>query len=296
MKIIPYGKQYIDKSDIKAVSNALTKDKITTGEITLKFEQKIKNFLRCKYSISCNSGTSAIFLALASIELKENDIVIMPTINFISSYNISKFFKAKVFLADVDRFSGQMTPEDVINCCKKFNLKKVKAIILMYNAGYPGNAELFYKLKKKFNCYIIEDACHALGAEYTFGNKNFKVGCCKHSDISTFSLHPLKTITTGEGGIVTTNSKKLYNKLYAIRSHGIKRLKNHWQYDIVCHGFNFRLNDFQCALGISQLNKIKIFLKYRKKIANKYNEKLSKISGIHIPKNLKKYMNNLDKI
>ena len=289
MKIIPYGKQFIDKFDIKAVSKALTKDKITTGEITIKFEQKIKNFLNCKYSLSCNSGTSAIFLALASIELKENDVVIMPTINFIASYNISKLFKAKVFLADVDSLSGQMTPQDVVNCCKKFNLKNVKAIIVMYNAGYPSNAELFYKFKNKLNCYIIEDACHALGAEYTVNYKRFKIGSCKHADISTFSLHPLKTITTGEGGIITTNSRKIYNKCAAIRSHGIKRLKRHWQYKVSYHGFNFRLNDFQCALGISQLSKIKKFLRYRKKIANKYNKLLSNVSEVDTPQNLKKY-------
>ena len=133
----------------------------------------------------------------------------MPSINFIASYNISALLGAKIYLADVDRQTGQMTPKNIIECCKNYKIKKVKIIITMYNGGNPQNADLFYKLKKKFGCLIIEDACHALGSEYQVEKKFFKIGSCKQADISTFSLHPLKTITTGEGGIVTTNSKKL---------------------------------------------------------------------------------------
>ncbi len=217
MKLIPYGKQYIDNEDLKFVKNALKKNKITTGRTVQEFEKKITKFLNCKYSITCNSGTSALFIALQSINIKNNDIIIMPSINFISSYNVAKILGAKVFLADVNRLTGQMTPEDVINCYKKFKIKKVKAIITMYNGGYPYEVENFSKLKKKLNCFIIEDACHALGASYKTKGGNYKIGSCKHSDISTFSLHPLKTITTGEGGIVTTNNKKIKDKLEILR-------------------------------------------------------------------------------
>jgi len=217
MKFIPYGKQYIDNKDIKVVSDALKKKLITTGDHVLKFEKKIQNFLNCKFSFTCNSGTSALFLAMQSIEVKKNDIIIMPAINFVASYNVAKLFNAKVYLADVDKYSGQMSPQNVIDICEKFKLKKVKAIITMYNGGYPANAQNFKKFKKKYNCFIIEDACHALGASYKNGKKNIKIGSCAHSDISTFSLHPLKTITTGEGGIVTTNSKKLGEKIRKLR-------------------------------------------------------------------------------
>ena len=290
MKIIPYGKQFIDDKDILSVTKALKRDKLTTGDLVEKFETKIKKFVNCKYSTTCNSGTSAIFLALMSIDVKKNDIIIMPAINFISSYNVSKLFGAKIYLADVNKFTGQMMPENVSDCCKKFKLKKVKAIITMYNGGNPQSADLFYKFKNKLNCYIIEDACHALGSEYEYKKKTFKIGSCKHADISTFSLHPLKTITTGEGGIVTTNSKKLNDKIKKHRSLGIKRdSKDHWKYDVVYQGFNFRLTDFQCALGMSQLKKIGLFISSRSLIAKRYTDNLSQISQIYIPKYDKNY-------
>ena len=126
MKTIPYGKHYIDKKDIDIVVKALKKDKITTGKTTIEFENKISDYLKCKYVSTCNSGTSALYLAMQSLNIKKNDTIIMPSINFISSYSVAKLFDAKVFLADVDRFTGQMRPDDVINCIKKFKLKIVK--------------------------------------------------------------------------------------------------------------------------------------------------------------------------
>ena len=132
-------------------------------------------------------------------------------------------------MADIDKETGQMLPSNVIDVCKKYKIKKIKAVVTMYNSGYPYDAEKFKKLKDIYNCFIIEDACHAFGASYKIENKNIKVGSCLHSDISTFSLHPLKTITTGEGGIVTTNSKKIAEKVKKIRSLGIeKNLNKHW--------------------------------------------------------------------
>jgi len=283
-KLIPYGRQYIDKADIREVSIALSKDKITSGETTLKFEKKINEFLNCKYSITCNSGTSAIFIALHALNIKKDDKIIMPSINFISSYSVAKFLGAKVYLADVDKFTGQMRPEDVENCCKKFGIKNFNVLVVMYNGGYPQNAEKFKLLKNKYKCYIVEDACHALGSSYKFKKNYYKMGSCKHSDICTFSLHPLKTITTGEGGIVTTNNKFLSDKMKIIRSLGIKRSNNkHWEYDIVLKGLNFRLTDFQSALGLSQLKKINKFIKKRKEISIKYSTQLKKIKQIFIP-------------
>ena len=287
--IIPYGKQYIDKSDILAVTKALKKDKITTGPYVKKFENKINKFTKSKYTIVCNSGTSALYLAFKSINLKKNDIVIMPCITFVSSYNIAKIFGAKVYLADVNPDNGQMSPKDIINCCEKFNLKKIKLIVPMYHGGYPLNASNFKTLKKKYGCYIIEDACHAFGATYKSNNKMYKIGSCKHADISTFSFHPLKTITTCEGGAVTTNLKKIYKKLENLRSIGISRSKQHWKYDVSEHSLNFRLSDIQCALGISQLNKINKFIKKREDIAKIYNKflKNNKIELIKYDKNSK---------
>lgn len=283
-KIIPYGKQYIEKSDIAAVAEALKKDKVTTGPYVKKFENKISQFTKSKYSIVCNSGTAALYLAFKSINLKKNDVVIMPCITFVSSYNIAKMFGAKVYLADVDPNNGQMTPDDITNCCKKYKIKKLKLIVPMYHGGYPLNASNFKKLKKKFNCYIIEDACHAFGSTYKSNDKVYKIGSCKHADISTFSFHPLKSITTCEGGAVTTNSKKIYNNLEINRSIGIKRLNQHWKYDVSELSLNFRLSDIQCALGISQLSKINKFIKKRESIAKLYNKFLKKNNEIQLIK------------
>ena len=141
----------------------------------------------------------------------------------------------------------------------------------MYNGGYPEYVQKFYEIKKKHNFLIIEDACHALGAEYRYKKKFLKIGSCKHSDISTFSLHPLKSITSGEGGIVTTNNNKISKNIKLFRNHGILRnKKNYWNYDILEHGYNYRLSDINCALGLSQLKKISFFLKKRKSIYFKY--------------------------
>ena len=148
----------------------------------------------------------------------------------------------------------------------------------MYLGGYPENIIEFYNIKKKFNCYLIEDACHALGSKYFFNRKFLSVGSCNHSDISTFSLHPVKTITSGEGGLVTTNNKNFYNAILSLRSHGINKDKNfHWKYNLSKSGFNYRLSDINCALSLGQLNKINKFINYRKKIFNFYRGELKKI-------------------
>ena len=167
-----------------------------------------------------------------------------------------------------------MRPEDVENIIKKNKLKKVKAIITMHLGGAQENIIKFYNLKKKYNCFLIEDACHAFGSKYKYKNKNFKIGCAKHADISTFSFHPIKSITTAEGGALTTNNKRIYEKASLLKSHGMKKSKvwKHWDYDIVENGYNFRLSDLNCALGISQIDKINFFLKKRKILAENYNK------------------------
>ena len=279
MKIIPYGRQYIDRHDIRLVSKALKQDLITTGSYVKKFEAEISRFLKVKYTASCNSGTSALHLALMAINLKKDDVIIMPAINFIAVYNMARLMNAKIFLADVDHLTGQMTPETLLKCIKNNKLKKIKAIVTMYLGGYPQNVIEFYNIKKKFNCYLIEDACHALGAKYLFRKNFYPIGSCKHSDISTFSLHPVKTITTGEGGLITTNKKLFYNRILSLRSHGINKDKNsHWKYDLSESGFNYRLSDANCALGLGQLKKINKFINYRKKKFNIYKIELKKIA------------------
>lgn len=281
MKIIPYGRQYIDSSDIKFVSKALKGDLITTGCYVKKFENKISKFLKVKYTATCNSGTSALHLALMAIDLKENDVIIMPAINFIAVYNMASLMNAQIFLTDVDPFSGQMTPKTLLNCIKVNRLKKIKAIVTMYLGGYPENIIEFYNIKKRFNCYLIEDACHALGAKYLYKKKYLPIGCSKHSDISVFSMHPVKTITSAEGGLITTNNKLFYEKIISLRSHGMDKNKNfHWKYDIKKNGFNYRLSDLNSALGLSQLYKINKFISFRKQIYTFYKRNLKNYSDL----------------
>ena len=229
MKYIPYGKQFLDKSDKQSVLNSITNDMITSGPFVEKFEKNIKNYLKCKYSYVCSSGTAALHLGMLSLNLKKNDIILMPAVNFIASYNMARNLGLKVYLVDVDEKKGQIKPNNILECIKKNNLKKISAIITMFHGGYPENIKEFYDLKKKYKFYIIEDACHALGSEYKYKNNFYKIGSCKHADICTFSLHPLKTITTGEGGIVTTNNFKFAKNIKLFRSHGISRnKKKHW--------------------------------------------------------------------
>jgi dTDP-4-amino-4,6-dideoxygalactose transaminase len=281
MKKIPYNRQFISSEDIKEVSSSLKKNLITTGPYVNKFENKLKKKLQVKHAVSCSSGTSALHLALMSIDLKKNDIVIIPSINFIAAYNMAKLMEASIFLADVDPLTGQMTPRTLLECIKNNKLKKIKVILTMYLGGYPENVFEFYKIKKKFNCYLIEDACHAMGAKYAFKKKYLYIGSCYHSDISTFSLHPVKTITAGEGGVITTNNKDIFRKIISLRSHGInKNRRYYWKYDIGRLGFNYRLSDINCALALSQLKQIDKFINYRKKIFEIYKKKLESINNL----------------
>ena len=277
-----YGKQSINSADVNEVIKSLKKNLVTGGDYVKKFENFCIKKIHSKYALSCNSGTSAIFLAYLAIGIKKNDTIIMPAINFVAAANMAKSLGAKVYFADIDNMTGQITQETVLICIKKNNIKKVKALVVMYMGGYPRSIIEFYKLKKKLNCYLIEDACHAFGSSYYLNKKKYMIGSCAHSDISTFSFHPLKSITTGEGGLITTNIKSISDKIKLFRSHGIKRSKFYWDYSVKCVGYNFRLSDINCALGFSQLKKLKSFLKKRKLIYNIYKKEFKDNKYIQI--------------
>lgn len=293
-RYIPYSRQTIDTKDIKHVTSALRRDLITTGSLTNEFEKNFSKKTNVNFSVSCNSGTSAIHLALDAINLKSKDKVVIPAINFPAAANISKLYDAQIFFADVNPITGQMEPKNLEECIKKNNIKKLKVFFVMHNGGHSNYSKDFFKLKKKYNCYCIEDACHALGAKYSKDKKD-TIGNCRYSDITTFSFHPLKSITTGEGGMVSTNKKNFYIHMLKKRNHGFELKKNkknnyNWKHVLNNTGFNFRLNDFQCALGISQLNKLEKFIKERNNIAKIYLKKLNALNDyIDLPKNNKFY-------
>lgn len=271
--MIPYGKQTIDNLDINKVIRALKSKYLTTGPQVEIFENKFLKKVKSKYAVSCSNGTTALHLAFLAADIKENDVVIIPIINFISSINMLTILKAKVYCSDVDKLTGQMTPATLIECIEKNKLKKIKSVVVMYNGGSVKHYNEFYNLKKKFGFILIEDACHALGAYYD--KKKYPVGSCKYSDLSAFSFHPVKSITTAEGGMVTTNNYKFFLKMKIIRNHGIIRKKSNlkkyeWSYKIIFPGFNYRLSDLNCSLGISQLNKLDNLIAKRRNIAKFY--------------------------
>ena len=279
MKIIRYNKQFLDDKDKKAVIKALNQKLITGGDSVTIFENKLKNFLKVKYALTCSNGTAGLHLAFEAINIKKNDVIIMPLVNFIASFSMANLYGAKVFFADVDSITGQMTPETLLKCIKDNKLKRIKAIVVMYMGGHPDNVINFYKLKKKYKFKIIEDACHAFGASYKSKDRYYKIGSCRHSDICVFSFHPVKTITTGEGGLVCTNNKEFSFKIKYFRNHNIERNKNYWNYNISKPAFNYRLSDINCALGISQLSKVNFIISSRKKIFENYNKFLKKHSS-----------------
>jgi len=278
--IIPYGRQYIDKKDIESVKRSLKQKLITTGNSVKLFEKALRKKFNSKYAYTCINATAGLHLAYLAVNLKKNDIIVMPAINFIAAYRLADLMGAKIYLADVDSNSGQITPKTIEDCIKKNNLKKIKIILTMYLGGYPFNNVEFFNLKKKYKCYLIEDACHAFGSAYKHNKKSYYVGSCKHSDLCVFSFHPVKPITTGEGGAITTNNKIFAKKISLFRSHGIIRNKKYWDYDIKELGFNYRLSDLNCSLGLSQLSKLNNFNLKRKNIFEIYKNKFAKISNI----------------
>lgn len=288
---IKYGSHYIDKQDIQNVTETLKSDYLSQGDKVIKFEKNLSSFLNAKYTISCSSGTAAIHIAMKALNLNSDSVVIMPVINFVSAYNVSKNLGCKIFFADVDKNSGLITHQNITECINKNKLKKIDVLFVMHHGGHVCDLEKINILKKKYKFFIIEDACHALGSSYFIKKKKFKVGCGLHSDLITFSFHPIKVITTGEGGALVTNNFKLATKSKLIRSHGIKRSNQHWIYDVQLNGLNYRLSDIAAALGVSQLKKMKKFINQRQRIAKNYFKLISK-NNIFIKLPDKKFIDN----
>ena len=266
--MIPYGKQHIDQDDINAVVETLKSDYLTTGSKVQEFEQKFAEYVGSKYAVAVSSGTAALHLTILASNIKPDDEVITTPMSFSATVNCIEYVGGITVFADIDKVTSNISPDEIKN--KITN--KTKAIIPVHYTGLPCDMECIYKIAKNNNLIIIEDACHALGAGY----RGSTIGDCEYSNMTVFSFHPVKHITTGEGGCITTNSEELYNKLLKLRNHGIER-KNDWFYNIKELGFNYRLTDFQCALGVSQLNKIDKFLGKRRNIAYTYNEEFENL-------------------
>jgi len=285
MKLIPYGRQLIDKKDISEVAKVLASDWITQGPKVKEFEQILCNYTGAKYAVAVSSGTAALHIAALAAGIKPQDEVITSPVTFVASANCILYCGATPVFADIEAGTVNINPIEI----EKKISENTKAIIPVHFAGLPCDMEKINRIAKKNNLIVIEDACHALGAQYQCGSRWFNVGGCKHSDMTVFSFHPLKHITTGEGGAITTNNIKLYEKLLALRSHGIYKNQDMtvkhglWYYEMRELGFNYRITDFQCALGISQMKKLDTFIKRRRQIADIYHKAFEGIDCVEIP-------------
>lgn len=278
-KPIPYGSQWIDDDDVKAVAKVLKGELITQGPVAEEFERKICELTGAKYCVCLANGTAALHLAVMALELEKGTEGITSTNTFVASSNAFVYSGLRPVLADIDPRTFNVFPEDL----EKRITKKTRVVIPVHFAGQPCETAKIRRLVGK-KVHIIEDAAHAIGSKYEDGTP---VGACKHSDMTVFSFHPVKTITSGEGGAITTNSKALHDRLKVMRISGVVRdvpnKPGPWYYEVQRLGFNYRLTDIHCALGINQLKKLGAFMKRRREIVDRYNRELAGLPVLTLP-------------
>ncbi|WP_061249367.1 UDP-4-amino-4,6-dideoxy-N-acetyl-beta-L-altrosamine transaminase [Leptospira alstonii] len=280
MTLIPYGKQEISQADIDLVNEVLRSDFLTQGPMVPRFEFLVAEKCQVKFAIAVNSATSALHIACLALGVRSGDIVWTSPITFVASANCALYCGAIVDFVDIDPKTYNISVDrlsEKLELAEK-NGKLPKVVIPVHLAGQSCDMEKIHALSKKYGFKVIEDASHAIGGKY----KNEPIGNCKYSDITVFSFHPVKIITTGEGGMALTNSDELSAIMYRLRSHGITRSIEEmthppdgaWYYQQIDLGYNYRMTDIQAALGVSQMSRLDEFVNKRHSIANKYNELL----------------------
>lgn len=279
-KMIPYGRQTIEEDDIQAVVDVLRSDYLTTGPKIAEFEKMVADYVGAKYAVAISNGTSALHAACFAAGIQPGDEVITTPLTFAASSNCVLYCGGTPVFADVDPKTYNIDPEDI----RRKITDKTKAIIAVHLAGQPCDMDEIHKIAKEHDLIVIEDGAHALGSVY----KGKKVGTL--SDMTTFSFHPVKPITTGEGGMIVTDNEEFYQKMMLFRSHGITRDENlmtrndgPWFCQQLDLGYNYRITDIQCALGCSQMKKLDRFLALRKEIVARYNEAFADCENIVTP-------------
>lgn len=279
--MIPYGKQSISSEDIDAVSTALQDEYLTQGPRVSEFEERLAAYLGVKATVVVNSATSALHIACLALEVGPGDLVWTSAISFVASANAARYCGADVDFVDIEPTTFNISAEalsEKLALAASFGQKLPKVVIPVAMAGQSPDMEAIFALSQKYGFRIVEDNSHALGAEYL----GLKVGGCQFSDISVFSFHPVKMITTGEGGACSTNDPVLARRMERLRSHGITRSQEEmvsprgipYYYEQIELGYNYRITDFQCALGISQLTRLDDFVADRNAIASLYSSRL----------------------
>ena len=274
--MIPYGRQSIDEDDIRAVVDVLRSDWLTTGPKVVEFERSFAQFVGAREAIAVSSGTAALHAAMYALKIEPGDEVIVPAITFAATANCVVFQGGTPVFADVDPDTLLIEPEQVES---KIN-SHTRAVIAVDYSGHPADYDRLRAITDKNKIALVADACHALGAQY----KDRKAGTL--ADLNIFSFHPVKHITTGEGGMITTDDPELAQKMRVFRNHGItsdhhqREATGSWVYEMVDLGYNYRITDIQCALGLSQLKKLPDFLAKRQQIAKRYNQTFSNRNDI----------------
>jgi UDP-4-amino-4,6-dideoxy-N-acetyl-beta-L-altrosamine transaminase len=281
MRNIPYGRQDISAEDIQAVVEVLKSDWLTQGPTIDEFERAVADYCGAKYAVAVNSATSALHIAALAAELKSGDILWTTPNTFVASANCGRYCGATVDFVDIDNRSYNICADKLEHKLAAAKAKRAlpKVVVPVHFAGQSCEMDKIWSLAKQYGFNVIEDASHAIGGKY----KGSKIGSCQFSDMTVFSFHPVKIVTTAEGGMVLTNREDLYEKLVLSRSHGITRrpeLMNEashgpWYYQMLELGFNYRMTDLQAALGISQMKRLDEFVDKRRVIAKRYDQELA---------------------
>jgi UDP-4-amino-4,6-dideoxy-N-acetyl-beta-L-altrosamine transaminase len=285
LPFLPYGRQTIEEDDIAAVAQALRGDFLTTGPTVAAFEEAFAAKVGAAHAVACSNGTASLHLAMLALGVGPGDVCIVPSITFLATANCAAYVGADVVFADVDADSGLMTPETLAEALERAGGRPVKAVLPVHLRGDVCDLPGLAALAAEAGAVLVEDAPHALGSAMDFGRGPERVGDCAHGAMASFSFHPVKTIATGEGGMVTTNDAGLAERLRRLRSHGITRPEggDPWVYEMAEPGFNYRLPDINCALGLSQLAKLDRFTARRRALAGLYAERLAPLAGVVRP-------------
>ncbi len=283
---IPYGRQWLDDDDIQAVVQSLQSDWLTQGPLVAQFERALADYCGARYAVAVANGTAALHLAALAADFGPGDEIITSPNTFVASANCVIYTGARPVLADIDPATYCLDPSEV----ERRLTGSTKGIIPVHFAGQPCRMDAIARLANAHDLTVIEDAAHAIGATYEIDGNTFRVGGCAHSDMTIFSFHPVKHVTTGEGGAITTNDSALYHRLMLLRTHGItrdpallSRQDGPWYYEMQDLGYNYRLTDFQCALGLKQLEKLDSFVERRRAIARRYDEAFGQLAEIVVP-------------
>ena len=279
---LPYGRQTIEDDDISSVVEALRSDFLTTGPRVDAFEAAFAEAVGARHAVACANGTAALHLAMLALKPAPGEAVIVPSITFLATANCARYVGAEVVFADVDPQSGLMTPDTLAEAMTRLDGRRLRAVLPVHLRGDAVDLPGLASLAGKAGAVLVEDAPHALGTTMTYGAAAERVGDVRHSSMATFSFHPVKTIATGEGGMVTTNDAALADTLRTMRAHGMVRPQgaDPWWYEMPEPGFNYRLPDILCALGQSQLAKLPRFAARRRALAEAYAAALAPLAPV----------------